>query len=264
MQTIIPLLHAKTLLKKLSKKINPDKSHILLSSTTQMVAKILSESIVSTPSQKLLGITIDSELKFDTHINNLCNTANLKLHALSRISQYLSTDKRRVIMKAFVLSQFNYCPLVWMFCSREQNNRINRLHKRALQLAYKDYISNFQELLHEDHSFTIHHRNLQILATEIYKFINGFSPKIMENIFELTPQDYSLRSNITFASKNIKTVHYGQQSISYLAPRIWKLVPESIKQSATIKCFKGKIRLWSPHECPCRLCKTYVQHVGFI
>ena len=109
-------------------KINPEKSHVLLSSNTEMVVNIISESIVSTPSQKLLGITIDNELKFDIHVRNLCNKANLKLHALSRISRFLSTDKLRIIMKAFVLSQFNYCPLVWMFCSRELNNCINRIH----------------------------------------------------------------------------------------------------------------------------------------
>ena len=245
-------------------KINPDKSHVILSKNTEMVVNILSESIVNSSSEKLLGITIDSELKFDIHLRNLCNKANQKLHALSRISSFISTDKLRVIMKAFVLSQFNYCPLVWMFCSREQNNRINRIHERALRLAYKDYISPFQELLDKDKSFTIHHRNLQILATEIYKFINGYSPKIMEKIFELKELDYSLRSNITFVSNNIKTVHFGQQSISYLAPRIWKQVPESIKQCATIKSFKSKIKMWLPHNCPCKLCKIYIQNVGFI
>ena len=229
-----------------------------------MVVNIISESIVSTPSQKLFGITIDNELKFDIHVRNLCNKANLKLHALSRISRFLSTDKLRVIMKAFVLSQFNYCPLVWMFCSRELNNCINRIHERALRLAYKDYISTFEELLDKDKSFTIHHRNLQILVTEIYKFINGYSPKIMENIFELKQHDYSLREKIVFVSKNIKTVHFGQQSISYLAPRIWKLVPEGIKQSPTIKSFKSQIKMWLPLNCPCRLCKRYIHNLGFI
>ena len=167
-------------------------------------------------------------------------------------------------MKAFILSQFNYCPLVWMFHSRECNNRINRVHERALRIAYKDRTSSFQELLNKDGSVTIHHKNLQVLATEIYKFINGFSPKIMGNIFQFTEHNYTLRSEVSFRSNNIHTVHYGQQSISYLAPRIWKLVPESIRTSSTLQCFKFRIKKWVPQNCPCRLCKRYVANIGFI
>ena len=50
-------------------------------------------------------------------------------------------------MKAFVVSQFNYCPLLWMFHSRTLNNRINNLHERALRIVYKDDDSSFKELL---------------------------------------------------------------------------------------------------------------------
>ena len=70
-------------------------------------------------------------------------------------------------MRAFGLCQFNYCPLVWMFHSRECNNRLNHVHERALRIAYRDEISSFQELLAKDGSVTIHHKNLQLLATEV-------------------------------------------------------------------------------------------------
>ena len=63
-----------------------------------------------------------------------------KLHALRRISLYMHIDKLRIIMKAFIESQFGYCPLVWMFHSRTLNNRINALHEKALRLVYKDSI----------------------------------------------------------------------------------------------------------------------------
>ena len=79
-------------------------------------------------------------------------------------------------MKAFIDSQFQYCPLVWMFHSRTINNRINRLHERALRLAYKDSISSFEELPAKDKSFTILHRNLQKLVTEIFKVKNKKCP----------------------------------------------------------------------------------------
>ena len=84
----------------------------------------------------------------------------------------MPTTKLRILMKSFILSQFNYCPLVWMFHSKQFNNRINRIHEGALRITYKDYTSSFQDLLYNDKSVTIHIRNLQILATEIYKYIN--------------------------------------------------------------------------------------------
>ena len=76
-------------------------------------------------------------------------------------------------MKAFIESQFGYCPLVWMYHSRTLNNRINRLHERALRLVYTDPSLTFDKLLRKDNSFQVHHRNLQIFVTEMYKVIHS-------------------------------------------------------------------------------------------
>ena len=84
-----------------------------------------------------------------------------------RISQFMDKGKLRVLMKAFIESQLGYFPLIWMHHSRTLNNKINKLHERALRLVHKDHISTFEELLLQDESFTIHHRNLQKLATEM-------------------------------------------------------------------------------------------------
>ena len=176
----------------------------------------------------------------------------------------MASDKLKIIMKAFIFSQFNYCPLVWMFHSREINNRINNIHERALRLAYKDYQSSFEMLLRKDGSVTIHHKNLQLLVTEIYKVIHGIAPKIMNEIIQVKESKINLRSDTVFKEKNISTTYYGQQSISYLAPRIWKYLPNNIKESPTIKSFKQKIRNWIPECCPCRLCKVYILNLGFI
>ena len=79
-------------------------------------------------------------------------------------------------MKTFIESQFNYCPLLWMFCSRTLNNKINKLQERALRVVYKSDNLTFQQLLEKDKSFTIHERNLQKLAVEMYKVKNDISP----------------------------------------------------------------------------------------
>ena len=93
----------------------------------------------------------------------------------------MNPQKLRILMKAFIESQFSYCPLVWMFHSRTLNNRINKLHERALRLVYKDPQLTFEQLLEKDNAFPINHRNLQKLPADIYNFINNDSPPIMKH-----------------------------------------------------------------------------------
>ena len=113
-------------------------------------------------------------MKFDERVNNLCKKACKKLNALVRLTPFMNADKKRMIMKAFIESQFGYCPLVWMFHSRSLNNKINRIHERALRITYNDKSLSFQNLLEKDNCFTIHHRNIKILATETYNSYEGF------------------------------------------------------------------------------------------
>ena len=189
---------------------------------------------------------------------------SLKLHALLRISPYLNTEKLRKIMKAFIESQFSYCPLIWMFHSRTLNNRINRLHERALRLVYKNSTSTFEELLEKDNSFTVHHRNLQKLVTEIYMVKHNLSPPFMKEIFPDSINPYNLRSNPEFKNSNIHTVSNGTETISFRGPKTWALVPDDIKNSISLREFKAKIKNWKPVGCMCRLCKVYIANVGFI
>ena len=103
-------------------KPNVDKCHLIVCNQEQVSVTLGNESIDSTDSVELLGVTIvtiDKHLIFTEHISDLCKRDNQKLHALVRISKY-----------SFIQSQFNYCPLVWMCHNRTLNNKINKLHER--------------------------------------------------------------------------------------------------------------------------------------
>ena len=93
-------------------------------------------------------------------------------------------------MKTFIDCQFNYCPLTWMFHSRTLINEVNKLHERTLRIAYKNPNLNYQELLDLDNSFCIPHRNVQKLATEMFKITNKIVPlfPIHENMHNLRKQ----------------------------------------------------------------------------
>ena len=106
---------------------------------------------------------------------------------------------------------------------------------------------------------------MQILVTEIYKVKNGIAPETMKDIFKLQNTSYNLRSSCNqFRRDNIKTIHYGLQSVRYLGPNIWEIVPNNTKYCNSLRKFKKLIKSWKPEGCPCRLCKTHIARVGFI
>ena len=125
--------------------LKPNECQLLLNTNSKLAIKVGNENIYNSSEVKLLGIVFDSFLKFDSHVRKLCKKANQKLHALLRVSTYMNYEKRRTI-------QFGYCPLVWMFHSRGSNDRINKIHERALRAVYNDYFSSFEELLIKDNS----------------------------------------------------------------------------------------------------------------
>ena len=163
--------------------------------------------------------------------------------------------KRRLIMKAFITSQFGYCPLIWMFHSRALNNKINAIHERALRITYNDRTSTFEELLNKDSSVPIHHRNLQVLVTELYKVKSNMAPEILNEIFQNRTSSYNLGTNSSFAVRPVHSVYHGTESLSFLGSKIRELVPEDAKQSESLEIFKEKIKQWVPSRCPCRLCR---------
>ena len=128
-------------------KANQDKCHFLsrldINSKFSLPASILENSDF----QKVLGVTIDRKLNFNEHVTNLCDKASKKSQALARIFPYIPQTQKLLLMNAYFMSQFGYCPLVWMNHTRTLNNRINGLHKRALSLIYNDFSSRFPELL---------------------------------------------------------------------------------------------------------------------
>ena len=124
-----------------------------------------------------LNDLFDRELKFD-----ICKKARNKLSALVRQCKILPFYRRKLLLNAYFNSIFEYRKLVWMFCSRKLNAKINNLHHMALRIVYRDYVSSFEELLKVDCSCSIHHRNIKLLAIELYKVRNNISPEFMSDI----------------------------------------------------------------------------------
>ena len=149
----------------------------------------------------------------------MCKQVGNKLNALARTAKFLDGSKGKLLMNSFVLYQFNYCPIIWMYCQQQSNNLINTIHERALRIAYNDYISNFETLFEKDSAVSINQQNIQTLATEIFKIKNDLNPSFMKNIFCPISHNYNTRhQNLSYP--NPKTVSYGLETFEYRANQI--------------------------------------------
>ena len=150
-----------------------------------------------------------------------------------------------------------------MFCSRKMNRKINYTHERSLRLVYDNYFMPFELLLIRDNSVSIHHRNIQKVAIEMFKVKNRLSPDFIQNLFCET--NSFTRSNAVFRRPNVNTAYYGERSVRNFGPNVCDtMVPENLKSFSNLDDFKRKVREWVPENYPCNLCKKYVRELGFV
>ena len=210
-------------------------------------------AISNSKCEKLLGINIDNKLTLEPHGRPLCKKARQKINAFARIACSLKFDQKKHLLHAFIISQFSYAPIVWMFHNRKLNNHINRIHERALRNVYQDHNSTFEELLAKEGSFN--DRNLQTLLTEIFRVKMKLAPEIMNEVFDIIESPYPLRNELRFKSRNIRTVRYGIETADFVGSRIWSYIPSEIKEITSPNEFRSKIKTWKPERCSCKLCK---------
>ena len=170
--------------------VNPDKFQVILldkrgSDNTNIELKIGTEKIKSTSSVKLLGVHIDDKLNFNHHINKLCKSAGNQLNALIRLILFIGLKERVVLVNGLIYSNFDYCPLVWMFSHKKSLDKIESLHKRALRFLLNDYENSYKELLEKSGKCKMNLPRIRFLCIQIYKTINSLNSDFMKNIFEM-------------------------------------------------------------------------------
>ena len=119
--------------------------------------------------------------------------ASTKIKAFYRIRSYLTQNQADILFDAYIMSYFNYCPLVWMYCSKQAHNLINKTHRRALRAKLCNFSCENDELLNLAKSETIHSKHLKLLVIEIFKSLNCLSPQIMWDTFPLKVNNYNSR-----------------------------------------------------------------------
>ena len=175
----------------------------------------------------------------------------------------MSPEQHVLIINAYVKSLFNYCPLVWMFCDRGIIHKMNKIHKPSLRLLLKNYKDDFQDLLRSSGDISIHQRCINSLLTEVYKYIHGLSPEIMNEVFSTRANIYNTRQFNVFQTHIPTSNRYRLNSIPYKANQLWNLLPGNLKSFPSLTLFKNEIEFWQCHNCPCNICKSYVPNLGY-
>ena len=139
-----------------------------------------------------------------------------------------------------VKSQFSYCPLVWLFCSRNSNNLINKIKESPLRLITNDKTSTFEHLLHANNEMTTHQRNLQVLMVEVFKIIKDFAPPIMEDFFSFRENTHNIRNFEIISNESKKTVRYSLETVKYRTPLLWSNISEKYKTATSLNSFQKK------------------------
>ena len=212
-------------------------------------------TVKSTSTVKLLGVLLDSKLNFSAHVKSLCKSASQKTSALLRIRPFLNISCAKRLCSAYILSIFNYCPIIWMFGSKANNGLINKVQKRALRAIYKDFESPFELLLERNKSVAIHVQNLRTLMLEVFKCVKLLSPRIMWDMFLPKTSRYALRSGINLKLPETRTQRFGINSLVFRGSITWNSLPPSLKSAGSIEIFKSCIKSWDGKTCHCLICK---------
>ena len=103
----------------------------------------------------------------------------------------------------------------------------------------------------------------KLFLSEVYKYIHGLSPEIMNEVFSTRANIYNTQQFNVFETHIPTSNRYGLNSIPYKANQLWNLLPENLKSSPSLTLFKNEIKLWQCFNCPCNICKSYVPNLGY-
>ena len=181
------------------------------------------------------------------------------LNEIGRIQKYMGFKEKEVLVNSFVLSNFNYCPLVWHFCSSKSLKKIEKIQKQTLTKLYNDSTIEYNQLLNKYSKASMEVKHLRTLALEIFKTLNNLNPEYMKEIFykttNLTHRPFNIKVNQNNTTKyGNNTTKYGNKSLRSLGSHIWNSLPRQMREEIDYNKFKICIDKLFGAKCKCNLC----------
>ena len=150
-----------------------------------------------------------------------------------RIRNFLTQNQADFLHMAYIMSPFNYCPLVWMFCSKMAHNLIDKTHHKALCARFNNFSATFEELLLSSNSITVHTKNLQLLVVEIFKSLRHLNPEFMWDSFILKPEVYHLRQGQSLVIPHARSTR-AINTLDFRAALAWNHLPSDLKHEKSL------------------------------
>ena len=238
---------------------NPAKFQTMISGHNNINIEIdANTTILSEPHVKLLGVHIDSDLNFHFHVSNLIKKASRQLNCVKRIAYAFSVKIKLLLYKSFVLSNFNYCAVVWHHCGATNTKNLEKLQLRALRFVFKDYTSSYDDLLQKACLPTLELSRIRMIALEVFKIKNAMSPNYMngaDGMFKPPTNTYNLRSRNSATIYHSSTTRHGLHSFRHYGATIWNQLPGHLKTTTDYCTFKNFINTWDGPKCRCNSCR---------
>ena len=241
---------------------NPTKFQGLLlkgnKQASEFSVSIRGQDIEFSKSITALGICIDENLTFDEYVNNICLKASRQISALQRLAGFhFDMPGRKAIYNSFIVSNFNYCPLVWFFTSRESINKMQKIQERALRFVLRDSTSDYDTLLTKCGVDSFRISSLKATAVEFYKILNEMSPEYL-SLFSKSSIPYSLRDDNKLIQQKMKTTTFGLNYFTYYGAHLWNSLPVGIKSAVTLGNSKTPVKNWQGPSCHCPVCQLVI------
>ena len=202
-----------------------------------------------TDSEKLLGVQVDSGLRWKDHVQQTLKKCNSNLYLLLRIKQFLNIHSRKLFYNAYILPHLDYCCTVWGNCSQELTNSILKFQKRAARIILdKDYEYPTEQLFKDLRWTTFSQRVEYKKAILVYKSIQADAPAYLNDKFQFcnTAAQANLRSVDSKALKVPKpSLEIYRKSLAYLGSKIWNELPESVRKVSNLNQFKTSFIRWT-------------------
>ena len=131
----------------------------------------------------LLGVEFDHLLTCNNHIARICRRKSARqLAVLKRLGHLLTLKGKLAIHKSFIECNFNYCPLIWHFCSQANTNKLEKILERAIRFIYNNCSSSHSDLLKVSGTEYLHVKRLKLKACEVFKIVNDLSPSFISDL----------------------------------------------------------------------------------
>jgi hypothetical protein len=129
-------------------------------------------------------------------VSNICKKASRQFNVLKRIGIHLTKLGKLTIYYSFIMSNFNYCPLVWHFCGEKNTKQIDKIQERALRFIYNEYTSSYEDLLCKSKLPSLKVRRLRTFALEVFKIVNKDCAVYLFDLIDIKHTSYSFRYEI--------------------------------------------------------------------